>query len=442
MSVSGASKNESVFHNSTWSRVYSNNPGLRLSAEIQIALYSIIFLLSVVGNVLVIVTLIQNKRMRTVTNVFLLNLAISDLLLAVFCMPFTLVPVLLRDFIFGGAMCIMIRYLQAVSVGASCFTLVAISLERYYAICQPLHSRSWQTLSHSYRSLAVCWILAGLAMTPVAIFQRHVSLARGKHACREVWPHVDFEKAYTVVLDLALLIIPVIVMSVAYGRVITTLATDVRTSDCCNFQLQDKSDSNPRFVLPNYRTLELRLMNRESVRSVSSQSSTEDGGSITPPLHKRNKRIHRIRHSNPQKIRENKIRVIKMLFMVVLEFFICWTPVYVVNTWMMFDFSSAKEHLTPLTKTLIHLLSYVSSCCNPITYCFMNKKFREAFVRAFRCMKSPQPLKDRRRMMIMQTGSRRSDMFQPMSSTSTRASSIRQTDYDHIQGSDDLTELD
>lgn len=112
MSVSGAGQNESVFHNSTWSRVYSNNPGLRLSAEIQIALYSIIFLLSVVGNVLVIVTLIQNKRMRTVTNVFLLNLAISDLLLAVFCMPFTLVPVLLRDFIFGGAMCIMIRYLQ------------------------------------------------------------------------------------------------------------------------------------------------------------------------------------------------------------------------------------------------------------------------------------------------------------------------------------------
>lgn len=84
----------------------------RLSAEIQIAFYSIIFLLALVGNLLIIVTLVQNKRMRTVTNVFLLNLAISDLLLALVCMPFTLVPVLLMDFIFGKFMCVFIRYLQ------------------------------------------------------------------------------------------------------------------------------------------------------------------------------------------------------------------------------------------------------------------------------------------------------------------------------------------
>ena len=84
----------------------------QLSAAIRISLYSFIFLLSVVGNTLVIVTLIQNRRMRTVTNVFLLNLSISDLLLAVLCMPFTLVPTLLQDFIFGATMCVLIRYVQ------------------------------------------------------------------------------------------------------------------------------------------------------------------------------------------------------------------------------------------------------------------------------------------------------------------------------------------
>lgn len=82
------------------------------SGEIRIPLYVIIFLLSVIGNVLVILTLIQNRRMRTVTNVFLLNLSISDLLLAVFCMPFTLIPSLLRNFMFGEVMCVLIRYLQ------------------------------------------------------------------------------------------------------------------------------------------------------------------------------------------------------------------------------------------------------------------------------------------------------------------------------------------
>ncbi|KAL8606228.1 hypothetical protein ACOMHN_012861 [Nucella lapillus] len=74
--------------------------------------YAVIFLLSVLGNCLVILTLVRHKKMRTVTNVYLLNLAVSDLLLAVFCMPFTLVPMMMQAFIFGSVMCVLIRYLQ------------------------------------------------------------------------------------------------------------------------------------------------------------------------------------------------------------------------------------------------------------------------------------------------------------------------------------------
>lgn len=68
-------------------------------------MYSLIFLLSVLGNTLVITVLIRNKRMRTVTNIFLLSLAVSDLMLCLFCMPFNLIPSLLKDFIFGSAVC-------------------------------------------------------------------------------------------------------------------------------------------------------------------------------------------------------------------------------------------------------------------------------------------------------------------------------------------------
>jgi cholecystokinin-like receptor len=74
--------------------------------------YSIIFLLTIIGNALVIITLSANRRMRSVTNIFLLNLAVSDLLLGVFCMPFTLVGVLLKEFVFGSLMCRLISYLQ------------------------------------------------------------------------------------------------------------------------------------------------------------------------------------------------------------------------------------------------------------------------------------------------------------------------------------------
>ena len=74
--------------------------------------YAAIFLLSVVGNSLVVATLARHKKMRTITNMYLLNLSLSDLLLAVFCMPFSLIPMLMREFVFGPVLCVLIRYAQ------------------------------------------------------------------------------------------------------------------------------------------------------------------------------------------------------------------------------------------------------------------------------------------------------------------------------------------
>ncbi len=96
-------------------------------------------------------------------------------------------------------------------------------------------------------------------------------------------------------------------------------------------------------------------------------------------------RHHHIRHTNTEKSLQAKKRVIKMLFLVVVEFFVCWTPVYILQTWSILDYRSAMHNVTPMTMNLFHLLCYVSSCCNPITYCFMNRKFRQGFLSAFDC---------------------------------------------------------
>lgn len=90
----------------------ASSSGMGMQAELRIALYVAIFVLSVAGNALVALTIAQNRRMRTLTNVLLMNLSVADLLLAAFCMPFTLIPTLLRDFIFGHVVCILVRYMQ------------------------------------------------------------------------------------------------------------------------------------------------------------------------------------------------------------------------------------------------------------------------------------------------------------------------------------------
>lgn len=80
-----------------------------------------------------------------------------------------------------------------------------------------------------------------------------------------------------------------------------------------------------------------------------------------------------------------KRRSVQMLTVVVILFFVCWTPMYVMQTWSVFDYEDAVAHVSPPTMNYIHLLAFVSSCCNPITYCFMSAKFRQGFVDAFRC---------------------------------------------------------
>lgn len=87
--------------------------------------YSIVFVLAVTGNALVMATLVFNKSMRTVTNIFLLNLAVSDFLLGVFCMPFTLSGVLFREFLFGRVLCKMIPYFQ----GKNLLTLLTLLIK-------------------------------------------------------------------------------------------------------------------------------------------------------------------------------------------------------------------------------------------------------------------------------------------------------------------------
>lgn len=354
--------NDSVFPR--YNRTMSRHSEFDQDGYIRITLYSIIFILSVVGNGLVILTLVQNQRMRTVTNVFLLNLSVSDLLLAVLCMPFTIIPQLMRNFIFGEFMCVTIRYFQAVSVGVSCFTLVTISLERYFAIVEPLRSRRWQTRSHSYKCIMGIWLLAFVLMIPIAASQEVIQIGNSnRYACREIWPKnlQEVEIAYSVSLCAILFVIPLFIMALAYGRIAYGLWVDISQQ-----------------VIDNTESIQYKLSKEEGL------------GSQTTPLreghHQKNGGDHvSLRHSNLHHCVASRRRVIRMLFVIVMEYFVCWTPLYICSTWKIIHYISIHERVSNLAWSLMLLLAYVSSFVHPVTYCFMNKNFRKGFVSVFKC---------------------------------------------------------
>ncbi|XP_077292756.1 cholecystokinin receptor type A-like [Arctopsyche grandis] len=433
-------------------------------SQLIIPLYATIFLLAVVGNSLVVITLAQNKRMRTVTNVYLLNLAISDLLLGVFCMPFTLVGQVLRNFVFGPAMCKLIPYIQAVSVSVGVWTLVAISLERYFAICRPLKSRRWQTQFHAYKMIAVVWI-ASLAWNSPILVVSTLKAMRGRagHKCREEWPSTGSEQAYNLFLDVMLLLIPLLIMSLAYSLIVSKLwkglKREIKHNSSCQRQMersyssatmngvtlihQDPNNCSPNNSASNltpitplrqHRLSPSRLNNNangytkrgdttfttkeqdnknkgsKSVKiwllrgmmqvsipapgktrtglAPGSMRASRDGlcHSAEPPVETTYTFTrHAIRSNYMDKSIEAKKNVIRMLFVIIAEFFICWAPLHVLNTVYLFSHELVYKYVGSTGVALVQLLAYVSSCCNPITYCFMNKKFRQAFLAIFDC---------------------------------------------------------
>ncbi|XP_055842952.1 cholecystokinin receptor type A-like isoform X2 [Episyrphus balteatus] len=374
----------------------SDTSGMKASwlsgGEIQIPCYTIILLLSVVGNLLVISTLVQNRRMRTITNVFLLNLAISDILLGVLCMPVTLVGTLLRHFIFGEFLCKLIPFLQATSVAVSSWTLVAISCERYYAICHPLRSRTWQTLSHAYKIIALIWIGSFFCMSPIAALSQLIPTSKGLRKCREYWPEdgIIYERTYNILLDLILLVIPLFVLCAAYILITRTLYTSIKNENLLKNSIgvsyQQQSDGHDKInhydavqrnkIYPDSRSI--NLLQHQSTDQWKEVNLKEQPASL---FMKKEQSI--LRKSNLAKNLENKRRVVKMLFVLVLEFFICWTPLYVINTITLFNPTVIYQNVGYTTISFFQLLAYSSSCCNPITYCFMNAGFRKAFLHTF-----------------------------------------------------------
>lgn len=350
---------------------------------IRILLYCLIFLLSVLGNILVITVLIRNKQMRTVTNTFLLSLAVSDLMLCLFCMPFTLIPNLLKDFIFGSTVCKTATYFMGISVSVSTFNLVAISLERYSAICKPLQSRVWQTKSHALKVIAATWCVSFTIMSPYPIYSKLVPFTKYNNStanmCRLLWPSDVIQQSWYTFLLLILFLIPGIIMMVAYGLISLELYRGIKFDTSQRRSSRERKGSTSIAKYEDGDGCYLHKAKRKRKVPLQQLSTMS------------NSKIDRVRSSSSSANLMAKKLVIRMLMVIVVLFFICWTPIFSVNAWRAFDTASADLHLSGAPISFIHLLSYTSACVNPIIYCFMNKRFRMGFLATFTCCTKQKP---------------------------------------------------
>lgn len=142
---------------------FISSPLFQMSIYIM---YSAVFIVALLGNGLVCFVVQTTPRMKTVTNYFIVNLAVGDILMTLFCVPFSFVSMLvLRYWPFGEVMCKVVNYSQAVSVLVSAYTLLAISIDRYMAIMHPLKPR----LGRAAAKAVVLAVWAGALATAAPI---------------------------------------------------------------------------------------------------------------------------------------------------------------------------------------------------------------------------------------------------------------------------------
>ncbi|XP_036213657.2 tachykinin-like peptides receptor 99D isoform X1 [Bactrocera oleae] len=294
-------------------------------------LWSILFggmvLVATGGNLIVVWVVMTTKRMRTVTNYFIVNLSIADAMVSSLNVTFNYIYMLDNDWPFGELYCKISQFIATLSISASVFTLMAISIDRYVAIMKPLEPRMSKRCNLGIASFI--WIASITISCPMLLFftTGEVELKDGTRiVCYTEWPdgptnHSQQEYVYNIVFMILTYILPIISMTVTYSRVGIEL-----------WGSKTIGEYTPRQV--------------ENVRS--------------------------------------KRRVVKMMMVVVLIFAVCWLPFHIY-----FIVTSCYPALTqtPFIQEVylgIYWLAMSNSMYNPIIYCWMNSRFRYGFKRFFR----------------------------------------------------------
>ncbi|XP_048756965.2 neuropeptide FF receptor 2-like isoform X1 [Ostrea edulis] len=199
-----------------------------LEIFLKIFFYLLVFLLDLIGNSVVIFTIYANKRMRTSSNILIVNLAVSDILVGCFCMWVHLGNQVSHNWPFGSFLCKFETFVQVVAVVSSVVTLTSLSIERFLAVMFPMKGK----LSNKMLTFLVVfsWIAAiGTSAPNLKVRQKLEVQWRNRRDvwCDEIWPrfYTDTKcnsdqpgrRSYYVFLSVFMYFIPMIVMMVAYG---------------------------------------------------------------------------------------------------------------------------------------------------------------------------------------------------------------------------------
>ena len=152
--------------------------------------YALVCICGLVGNSLVIYVVLRFSKMHTVTNTYILHLAVADECFLV-GIPFLIVTMYMREWPFGDSFCKVYFITTSINQITSSLFLMVLSADRYVAVCHPISSPRFRTgLIAKIVSLSV-WLGSGLLMLPVFLYATTISRPDGGQSCNIYWRNIN-----------------------------------------------------------------------------------------------------------------------------------------------------------------------------------------------------------------------------------------------------------
>nr|BAO01079.1 neuropeptide GPCR A29 [Nilaparvata lugens] len=305
--------------------------------------YVLIFATGVLGNVAVCVVIFRTDELKSATNFYLISMALSDLSLLLLGLPNDLCLFWQQyPWPFDISWCKFRALISEMASNTSVLTIVVFSIERYVAICFPLRKGNFFLSDHEriVRVIACVWLVSLVFATPFAAFTTINHINYTNTTCQVA------DSAFCAMLDSN--VPPCLPIYELSGLLF--------------------------FLLPLLTLMVLyRKMNEALNNSPFWNSRSTKTGKTGTGVSGESRRFN---NNNDR----NAATTVRMLFAVVVTFFLCWAPFHLQR--LLYIYGQNLKHYLLINEWLFYIAGfsyYVSATINPILYNLMSSRFRRAF---------------------------------------------------------------
>uniref|UniRef100_A0A673JKM4 Muscarinic acetylcholine receptor n=1 Tax=Sinocyclocheilus rhinocerous TaxID=307959 RepID=A0A673JKM4_9TELE len=372
---------------------------------------STLSLITIIGNVLVMLSIKVNRNLQTVNNYFLFSLACADLFIGVFSMNLYTVYIVTGHWPLGALVCDLWLALDYVVSNASVMNLLIISFDRYFCVTKPLSYPVKRTHKMAGMMIAAAWILSFILWAPAILFWQFIT---GSRTVPEGECYIQFFSNAVVTFGTAIaaFYLPVVTMTVLYWQISKASRSRVRSRDnrrvsrvsndggqagpttgsnterksvqgaeemvlrkqsnglqCC-FKQESENDSISGSVLAS--------SNQRDEEAVSiSQNMTNGKESLSLVSQK----ILRPRYQKRKSLSLREKKVTRTIMAILVAFAATWTPYNVMVLINTFCSSCIPNKMWIFG----YWLCYINSTVNPACYALCNVTFKNTFKQLLTC---------------------------------------------------------